>query len=56
MQKNDWSGLACNLRADVDADMIEACHGTVSLPFAMEREYERGAESFRVVVASKTDI
>ncbi|MDA8001851.1 MAG: hypothetical protein MPL62_11260, partial [Alphaproteobacteria bacterium] len=42
MRKNDWSGLACNLRAEVDADMIEACHGTVSLAM---REYERVLQS-----------
>ncbi|MDA8000745.1 MAG: site-specific DNA-methyltransferase [Alphaproteobacteria bacterium] len=55
--KTGWSRLARNLRAEVDEDMIEAYHGTASLPFEMG-EYERvavkivddrGVESLRVL-------
>ncbi len=56
-QKNDWSKLAKNLRAEIDEDLISIYTGTVSLPFDLgERQRiavkivdDRGTESLKVV-------
>ena len=32
-EKESWAKLARNLKAEIDEDPIEACRGTVSLPF-----------------------
>ncbi|MGR3914542.1 MAG: site-specific DNA-methyltransferase [Gammaproteobacteria bacterium] len=59
--KGGWSRLARDLRAEVDADMIEAYRGTLSLPFelgendqvAVKIVDDRGVESLRVVESKK---
>ena len=52
-----WSKLAKNLKAEIDQELIEAYHGTVSLPFSAG-EYkrcavkiidDRGIESLRII-------
>ena len=55
--KDGWSKLAKSLRAEIDEDLIETYHGTVSLPFepgehkriAVKIVDDRGVESLRVV-------
>ena len=55
--KDGWGKLAKSLRAEIDADLIEAFRGTVSLPFdAGEHERaavkivdDRGIESLKIV-------
>ena len=55
--KDGWAKLARNLRAEIDADRIEAYRGTVSLPFkagehqriAVKIVDDRGIESLKVV-------
>jgi len=32
-QKDGWSRLAKNLKAEIDEELIEAYRGTISLPF-----------------------
>ena len=58
-EKDGWSKLAKNLKAEIDEDMIEAYRGAVSLPFEMgDKERvavkivdDRGVESLRIVEA-----
>lgn len=52
-----WAKLAHNLKADIDAELIKAYRGTVSLPFeagkykhvAVKIVDDRGIESLKVV-------
>jgi adenine-specific DNA-methyltransferase len=52
-----WTKLARNLKAEIDADRIEAYRGTVSLPFevgehkriAVKIVDDRGIESLKVI-------
>ena len=56
-EKDGWSKLAKNLKAEIDEDMIEAYRGAVSLPFEMgDKERvavkivdDRGVESLRIL-------
>ncbi|MEY3867374.1 MAG: hypothetical protein RLZZ338_1265 [Cyanobacteriota bacterium] len=56
-EKDAWSRLARNLKAEIDEDLIESYQGTVSLPFEMG-EYsrvavkivdDRGIESLKII-------
>ena len=55
--RDGWARLARNLKAEVDADLIEAYRGTVSLPFepgehgraAVKIIDDRGVESLKIV-------
>jgi len=55
--KEGWTRLAKNLKAEIDEDLIEAYRGTVSLPFdlgenrrvAVKIIDDRGIESLRVL-------
>ena len=55
--KHDWTKLAKNLRAEIDAELIEAYRGTVALPFepgehgrvAVKIIDDRGIESLKIV-------
>ena len=52
-----WARLARNLKAEIDADLIEKYRGTVSLPFAPGEHKrvavkvidDRGIESLRIL-------
>ncbi len=56
-EKDGWSRLARNLKAEVDEELIEAYRGTVSLPFeagknrriAVKIVDDRGIESLKIV-------
>jgi adenine-specific DNA-methyltransferase len=56
-EKDGWSRLARNLKAEIDEDLIEAYRGTVSLPFepgehscvAVKIVDDRGIESLKIV-------
>ena len=56
-EKDGWTRLAKNLRAEIDPDLIEAYRGTVSLPFkagdnkriAVKIIDDRGIESLRIL-------
>ncbi|MFA4911638.1 MAG: site-specific DNA-methyltransferase [Desulfobacteria bacterium] len=56
-QKDGWSRLAKNLKAEIDEDLIEAYRGTVSLPFeigdnrriAVKIVDDRGIESLKIM-------
>ena len=56
-EKEGWSRLAKNLKAEVDEELIEAYRGTVSLPFevgenrriAVKIVDDRGIESLKIV-------
>lgn len=56
-EKEGWSRLARNLRAEIDEDLIEAYRGTISLPFepgsrrqiAVKIIDDRGIESLRIL-------
>ncbi len=56
-EKDGWSRLAKNLKAEIDEDLIEQYRGTVSLPFtrgdhnriAVKIIDDRGIESLRIV-------
>ncbi len=56
-EKDGWSRLARNLKAELDEDLIDAYRGTESLPFAPGRYNraavkivdDRGVESLRIV-------
>lgn len=56
-QKNGWSRLAKNLKAEIDEELIEAYRGTVSLPFepgdnrriAIKIVDDRGTESLKIL-------
>ena len=55
--KDGWAKLARNLKAEIDADLIEAYRGTVALPFepgkhgraAVKIVDDRGVESLKIV-------
>lgn len=55
--KEGWSRLARNLKAEINEDLIEAYRGTVSLPFqigdnrriAVKIVDDRGVESLKIV-------
>ena len=56
-EKDGWSRLAKNLKAEIDAELIEAYRGTVSLPFevgankrvAIKIVDDRGIESLKIM-------
>ncbi len=56
-EKDGWSRLAKNLKAEIDPDLIEEYRGTLSLPFepgehqrvAVKIVDDRGIESLRIV-------
>jgi adenine-specific DNA-methyltransferase len=56
-EKDGWSRLAKNLKAEIDGELIEQYRGTVSLPFAKGKHSrvavkivdDRGIESLRIV-------
>jgi adenine-specific DNA-methyltransferase len=56
-EKEGWTRLARNLKAEIDEDLIEAYRGTVSLPFAPSKHKriavkivdDRGIESLKVM-------
>jgi adenine-specific DNA-methyltransferase len=56
-EKDGWSKLARNLKAEIDEEMIEAYRGTVSLPFtvgehgrvAVKIVDDRGIESLKII-------
>jgi adenine-specific DNA-methyltransferase len=56
-EKEGWSKLARNLKAEVDEDLIEAYRGTLSLPFALDKHSrvavkmvdDRGIESLKIM-------
>jgi adenine-specific DNA-methyltransferase len=56
-EKDGWSRLAKNLKAEIDEDLIEAYRGTVSLPFeagqykraAVKIVDDRGIESLKIM-------
>ena len=56
-KKEGWSKLAKNLKAEIDPELIEAYHGTTSLPFAAGQHQriavkivdDRGIESLKLV-------
>ena len=56
-EKGGWSRLARNLKAELDEDLIEAYHGTTSLPFklgtyntiAVKIVDDRGIESIKII-------
>jgi len=60
-EKEGWSRLARNLKAEIDEDLIEAYRGTVSLPFepggnkriAVKIIDDRGIESLKIVEVMK---
>jgi len=59
-EKEGWSKLAKNLRAEIDEELIEAYRGTVSLPFepgghhrvAVKIVDDRGIESLKILEVS----
>jgi adenine-specific DNA-methyltransferase len=56
-EKDAWSRLARNLKAEIDEDLIESYQGTVSLPFeigeyqrvAVKIVDDRGIESLKII-------
>ena len=56
-EKDSWSRLAKNLKAEIDEELIEAYRSTVSLPFepgknrriAVKIVDDRGIESLKIV-------
>jgi adenine-specific DNA-methyltransferase len=56
-EKDGWARLAKNLKAEIDPELIQQYHGTVSLPFvAGERRRaavkivdDRGIESLKLI-------
>jgi len=56
-EKDGWSPLARNLKAEIDEDLIESYQGTVSLPFEMGNYQriavkivdDRGIESLKII-------
>ena len=59
--KSGWKNLAKNLKAEIDADLMEAYRGTVSLPFelgensriAVKIVDDRGIESLKVITPQR---
>jgi adenine-specific DNA-methyltransferase len=60
-EKDGWSRLAKNLKAEIDEDLIEAYRGTLSLPFeskagkyvAVKIVDDRGIESLKIIEVEK---
>lgn len=58
-EKDGWSRLAKNLKAEIDEDLIEAYRGNVSLPFepgknvAIKIVDDRGIESLKIIKVEK---
>jgi len=60
-EKDGWSRLARNLKAEIDEDLIEAYRGTVSLPFELGKNRriaakiidDRGIECLKIIVVEK---
>ena len=60
-EKDGWSRLAKNLKAEIDEDLIEAYRGTVSLPFDLGKNRriaakiidDRGIECLKIIVVDK---
>ena len=58
-EKDGWSRLARNLKAEIDEDLIEHYRGTVSLPFepgeyvAVKIVDDRGIESLKIIEVEK---
>lgn len=58
-EKDGWSRLARNLKAEIDEELIEAYRGTVSLPFkpgkyvAVKIVDDRGIESLKIIEGEK---
>jgi len=56
-EKDGWSRLARNLKAEIDQELIEAYRGTISLPFkagennrvAVKIVDDRGIESLKII-------
>lgn len=56
-EKDGWSRLAKNLKAEIDEELIEAYRGTISLPFESDKHKriavkivdDRGIESLKVI-------
>ena len=56
-EKEGWSKLAKNLRAEIDEEAIQAYYGTVSLPFQLGKHSrvgvkivdDRGIESLKII-------
>jgi adenine-specific DNA-methyltransferase len=56
-EKDGWSRLAKNLKADIDPELIEAYRGTSSIPFnpgehrqiAVKIVDDRGIESLKIM-------
>jgi len=56
-EKGGWSGLSRSLKAEIDPELVEAYHGTISLPFeigsyrriAVKVLDDRGIESLRII-------
>lgn len=56
-EKDGWSRLAKNLKAEIDEELIEVYRGTVSLPFepgknrriAVKIVDDRGIESLKIL-------
>jgi adenine-specific DNA-methyltransferase len=61
-EKEGWSKLAKNLKAEIDESLIEAYRGTVSLPFELGKHSrmavkivdDRGIESLKIIEVSTT--
>ncbi len=62
--KDGWSRLAKNLRAEIDEELVEAYRGSVSLPFsageyqrvAVKIVDDRGIESLRVINITQPEV
>lgn len=58
-EKDGWSRLAKNLKAEIDEDLIEAYRGNLSLPFEPGRQVavkivdDRGIESLKIIKVEK---
>ncbi len=60
-EKDGWSRLAKNLKAEIDEELIEAYRGTVSLPFELGENQriavkivdDRGIESLKIIEIDK---
>ena len=60
-EKDGWSRLAKNLKAEIDEELIEAYRGTISLPFDLGKNRriaakiidDRGIECLKIIVVEK---
>jgi adenine-specific DNA-methyltransferase len=56
-EKDGWNRLKKTIRAELDEDLLEQFHGTISLPFEAGANYkaavkivdDRGIESFKII-------